>query len=201
VQEGAAVSAATTVDFPAGLHIFEAATLLVEVALRDGASVGVFNGVRLEATPERSAATIVADYDRISNERAEAYRRSPEGVAAAERSNCERQRLQGIHDALIARMPTIWRSEVAILNWLCEMQEPSDRIGVIIKKETIAAAFARHNYLPGMDCGPNFKRGDRFSEWRYLVGQALDGIVNGPAIHGIIHKFADEWRAKWGSPQ
>lgn len=185
------------VIFDAGMHISAAAARLCGVAKDQGSAVGDFNGIRLSADRSSTAEQIVAAFDRESAARAEAYRKSPEGIAAEERRNAERQRLQGIHDDLMARLPILEWTHVPILDWLCAMQEPSDHIGVIVKRDTIVAEFAKHLYTPGMDCGADYQRGVKNSEFRYLVGQALDGLARGPSIHSILHKFVAEWKARW----
>lgn len=187
------------VAFAPGQHVDAAAAKLCEVARAEGAAHGSFNEVQLSADKSSTPESVLKDYDRIVEERAKAYRESPEGIAATERSNEDRRTKQAIHQALMERLPALdWNSHVAVLDWLCEMQGPSDRIGVLIMKRTIEEAFAKRGYTPGMDCGPDYRKGDKNSEFRYLVGQALDGIVNGPAIHSILHKFTAEWKEKWG---
>jgi hypothetical protein len=188
---------ATEVHFAPGLHISEAATLLAREG-KNGNAFGVFNDIRLDATPASTIVAIVADYDRISKERAEAYRRSPEGIAAAQRSDEERRALQDKHDTLVAQLETLdWNNDVAVLDWCCSMQEPSDRVGIIIKKDTILAAFARHGYTPNMRTGSDFMEDVRRVHHAYLIGQALAGLQS-VAIHGIIHDFADRWKQKFG---
>lgn len=190
---------AATVDFPPGTRIDDAAAMLAQAAWREGAAVGSFNGVELTATPASDAVAIVTEYNRLCAERQEAYRKSPEGIAAAEQANERRRALQDKHDALMDRLPGLLRlDQVAIVDWLCEMQEPSDHIGVIVRRDTIVAAFAKHGYEPGMECGAEFKSEVQASVFRWLVGQALDGLSRGPAIHGIIHKFAAEWKDQFG---
>ncbi len=187
------------IDFPAGTRIDDAAIMLVEAATRDGSASCSFNGVELTATPTSAPAAIVAEYDRVCLERQEAYRKSPEGIAATERANERRRALQDRHDALMDRLPGLFaRDQVTIVDWLCAMQGPSDHIGVIVRRDTIVAAFAKHGYEPGMDCGADFKPDVQASVFRYLVGQALDGLTRGPAIHGVIHKFANEWKERFG---
>lgn len=190
---------ANPVRFDAGMHITTAAELLAAAA-KFGNARGRFNDIEMFATRGTTTAEIVAEWERQSAERAEAYRQSPEGIEAAQRRDDIRRRMQGQHDRLMGELPMLdWTSDVAILNWLCAMQAPSDHIGVIIRKDTIAAAFGKRGYVPSMDTGANYRADDRHSAFRYLVGQALDGIVNGPAIHSIIHKFTDEWKERFGS--
>lgn len=186
------------VEFAAGTHIDRAAEALVEMARREGEAIGRFNGVELSATRNTTPDAISAEYNRICEERAAAYRASPEGIAAAARANERRRSLQGKHDALMARLPSLdWRDDVAVLDWCCEMQEPSDHVGVIIKKDTILAEFAKHGFTPNMRTGSDYIADSRLVSHAYLIGQALAGIAH-VAIHGIIHKFAAEWKERFG---
>lgn len=185
-------------DFMPGTHISEAARLLCERAKRDGVATGNFNDVTLRAGIEVTPEDIVAFYDREMARLADEYRRSPEGIAAAKRDDDERRQMQGEHDALVARLPALdMHDQHAVLDWICAMQEPSDRKGVIVKRETIVAHFEKAGYQANENTGPAYDGSDRKNSFRYLVGQALAGLKDGPAIHPIIHKFAGEWRERF----
>lgn len=185
-------------DFVAGTHIREAATLLVERAKIDGVATGIFNGITLHAGVEVTPRDIEDYYDRETARRAEEYRRSPEGVAAAKRADDARRVMQDTHDTLMKRLPELsMYDQPAVLEWLCAMQEPSDRNGVIIKRDTIIKHFEKAGYEANENTGDAYKADDRNNAFRYLVGQALAGLKEGPAIHPIIHKFADEWRQRF----
>ncbi len=186
-----------TIDFAPGMHISRAAEQLVEAAKKHGAAEGSFNGIALRADATTTAAVLVAHYDAECEQRSEEYRRSPEGQDAQRRSDEERASLQARHDALMRRLPTLdFGNDVAVLNWLCQMQEPSDRMGVITRRNTILSTFAKHGFLPGVNCGADFRPESRENVHRWLVGQCLSGL-EGPAIHSIVHKFARDWRAKF----
>jgi hypothetical protein len=87
-------------------------------------------------------------------------------------------------------------NDVAVLDWLCEMQPASDRAGVIVRRQTILDIFAKHGFLPGVNCGKNFRPESRENVHRWLIGQAL-ATLESFAIHGIVHKFAREWKDKF----
>lgn len=187
-----------SIFFGAGMHISAAAEKLVAGAQEFGSARGAFNDIELTATRGTAAVDIVAEYDRLSNERADAYRRSPEGIAAAQRSDDERRRLQDKHDALMVQLKTLdWSNDVAVLDWCCAMQEPSDRIGVIVKKDTILAEFAKHGFTPSMRTGSDFIEDVRGVHHTWLIGQAL-ATLKSVAIHGLIHDFAKRWKQKFG---
>ena len=186
------------IEFYAGCHIAKAAKLLLDAAKSNGEAVGMFNNIQLVAREGQTEADVVGDYQRQSEALAELYRNSPEGRAAATEREESRAAAQAKHDRLMRQLPSLnFRDDAAVLDWCCQMQEPSDHVGVIVRRETIVETFAKHGFEPGVNCGADYKPRDRGNMFRYLVGQALSGLQDGPAIHSIIHQFADEWRAKF----
>lgn len=183
-----------TVEFMAGCPIAEAARLLVATAVEHGAATGDFNGVTLVADQQSTALGIVAIYDAESTARATAYRNSPEGREAERQREARRSDLQARHDAYMRKLPTLdFTNEVAVLDWLCGIQDATDHVGVIVRRETILATFERHGFKPNVNCGADFRKGSRDNEYRWLVGQALE-TLRVCAIHSLIHKFAKEWK-------
>jgi hypothetical protein len=159
-----------------------------------------FNGVRVEAMPGATPDELVASWSAKMEAKAAAYWESPEGKALKAEQEDRRARIQSKADALMTALPRLdFTNDVAVLNWLCEMQEPSDHIGVIVPRTKIILEFKKRGYMPNVNCGQDFRPDDRENVFRWLVGQALDGL-NGPAIHGIIHKFAADWKAKFSQP-
>lgn len=185
------------IQFPAGMHIAKAAELLCDAAEEHGEASAAFNDITLTATRGNTAAAIVADFEARSAAAAKAYRESPAFLAAEEQRQRTRREMQARHDALMARLPTLdWSGDVAVLDWCCEMQAPSDLIGVVIMRETILAEFARHGFTPNIRTGKDFDDKSRMVVHAYLIGQALDGIQGG-GIHPIIHDFAAKWRQRF----
>lgn len=190
---------AKIVNFGAGEHIAQSAEKLVAAAKDNGAANGVFNEIELTATAVSTSDSIVNFYNQESKRRAEAYRNSPEGKEAERQRGISRSNAQQLHDTLMAQLPQLDMSDdVAVLDWLCQMQEPSDHNGVIVRRETIVSVFEKHGFRADENCGADYRPGDRKNMHRYLVGQALSGLKDGPAIHPILHKFANEWRAQFG---
>ena len=187
------------VHFSAGSHIDDAAKILVAAATEHGQATGKFNDIALTADRSSTPESIAAFYTSECERRADAYRKSPAGIAAAAASKKDRSERQAEHDALIKRLSSLdWSSDAEVLAWMVAMQEPSDRIGVVVDRKTIVSAFEQHGFVAGANCGADYKRGDRDNEFRWLIGQALSGLKDGPAIHGIIHKFAADWRRRFG---
>ena len=189
-----------SLDFLAGTHIEAAARQLVAAAQEHGAASGTFNGIALAADASTSMEAIVAHFNNETTERSLKYRNSPEGQEADRQADKRRADAQYQHDALMNRLPSLdMKDDVAVLEWLCQMQAPSDHVGVILRRQTIISAFEKAGFVANANCGKEYRPGDRENMHRYLVGQALAGLKEGPAIHSILHKFADEWRKQFGS--
>lgn len=187
----------TQVSFHPGEDIGSAARRLTKAAYVSGYATGTFNDVVLEAHSDTAAYDVVMHYNRECARRRTEYEASPEGQAEIAARNDERQRLQSLHDELVAQLDILdFSNDSDVIDWLSQMQEPSDRIGVTVDRERILAAFRSHGLVPGMDVSPRFNSNDRASFYRWLVGQALEGIKT-ISIHGIFHKFAREWREKF----
>lgn len=182
-----------TLTFMAGSHVSDAISELIAEAPAEGE----FNGITITAHPGDKHQTLLAQWNAAMDARAKAYRESPEGLADAAEQEQKRQQLQSRHDSLMNRLPSLdFKDQVAVLDWLCAMQEPSDYRGVIVRGNTILCTFSKHGFKPSVNTGADFKPDDRDNVFRYLVGQALDGL-SGPAIHPILHKFVGEWKAKF----
>lgn len=188
----------TEVKFLAGTHIEQAAEQLVAIANKDGSAWGFFNDVKLAAMRGASPADVVSDFTAEVKHQSDAYEKSEAGKQAAKNREERRSSAQAKHDALMAELTKLdFSNDAKVLDWVCRMQEPSDHAGVIVRTDTIVSAFESRGFVANANCGPDFKADDRDNSFRYLIGQALSGLSEGPAIHPIIHKFADQWRARW----
>lgn len=192
-----------TIEFSPGTHIERAAKELCAAAIQSGRTVAArFNDIELTARPNEGHAEVASRYYRAAEERAAAYRASPEGKEQEVRRERERAHLQSEHDTLVATLPRLdFTNRVAVLDWLCALQPATDRLGVTIEREKIVAKFEAEGFEAGANCGPDYRDDDSDNTFRYLVGQALDGLKNGPAIHGILHKFVAEWKAKFAAQE
>lgn len=182
-----------------GENVEHTARRLCAAAKIHGAARTKFNDIFLSASPESTAAEIVKEFLAESERRHEAYKASPEGRAAERAAQERRQAMQATADRLMQSLPTLdFTNAGAVLDWLAAMQGPSDLVGVSVPKAQIVEAFAAHGFYPGVNCGPDFRRGDRDNELHWLVGQALETLDKMGAIHGIFLRFADDWRRDHG---
>lgn len=186
-----------------GQTINRAAAEMIMLANKTNDTVmAKFNDIEIKANPcENEAvgvATIKAYYISESDCRAEAYRNSPEGKRAAAEAEDRKQKLQMKMDEAMSKLESLDFSDlVAVIDWLEEVRDPSDHIGVNTPSKEIVKFFGKHGFKPGVNCGKDFD-GDseeNFAHW--LIGQALDDLKSVGAIHQVFHKFADDWRQKF----
>lgn len=158
-----------------------------------------FNGIDLEVDWRGSPEVVVRDYRQKVEAAQAAYWASDEGKKEAEQSSLCKARLQTKHDNLMLTLKDLdFKNDEALINWLCEYQEPSDYIGIVKFPEDVVSVFARFGYFPNVNCYENFNGKDRDNFARWLIGQALACLESDiKAIHPIIHKFAEEWKLKF----
>lgn len=185
------------VHVQAGEHIDNAIKALVHAAQTHGAAKATFNGVELVADPAATASALLSEWSRKQEEAAFAYRNSPEGKAAEAKREASIQSAQETHDRLVQDLATLnFKNDVAVLDWICAIQDSTDHVGVAVNKAAIADAFAAAGYEPAVNIGKDFKPDDRDNVFRYIVGQALD-CLQSVAIHGMTHTFVANWKAKF----
>lgn len=188
------------VEFGAGEHISRAACRLVEAAQKYGEAKGHFNEIELTANALSIPQDITEYFETECTRRAEAYRASPEGIVSAKRNQDEIAALEVERDRLMAALPSLdFSNQSAVLDWLCALQVPSDRSGVAVDSKAVLNAFADHGLIADANCGKDFNGENRDNFYRYIVGQGLSGLKDGPAIHWIINKFTGEWKAKFAA--
>lgn len=183
-----------------GDHVRTVATDLVALAGRMGRPAECrFNDVKMRAEPGWPVDKVLNAWETETAARDDAYRNSPEGRRMAAEMAQRRVRLQAQADAAMARLPDLDFSDpVAVLDFLRDVQEPSDHIVVAVDGAAIISAFLVNGYEPGVYCGDAYDEADRDRSFRWLVGQCLDTLKRG-SIHPIVHKFAAEWKAKFAA--
>lgn len=185
---------------PAGMSIDNAAVRLVEAAKASpaGKAWATFNGVRIEARSDDRADEIVAAWSKESARKAAEWRASPEGRRQAREAEERVKALQEQHDRLVHELVSIDPADdVRTLDWFCRLQPCTDHVDVKVESETLVRVFEGAGFRAGANTGPAYRENDRNNSFRYLVGQALDGLTTGPAIHPILHKFVAEWKARF----
>lgn len=173
---------------------------MIELARQTAGTVKAkFNNIELTATPDSNADDINRLYCEESERRSEAYRNSPEGKKAAREAEQRKKQMQRKHDALMRRLPKLnFADDVAVLDWLCELQEPSNCIGIVIQRDMILSTFAAHGYYPNVNCGKDYNRDDRDNVVRWLIEQALYSLQSKfGAISRNIQKFTDDFKKKF----
>lgn len=180
-----------------GQHITSFAAQLVRAAEASGEARGVFNGVEIIAERGATADGLRDQWQRKTDAAHVAYLNSPTSRAAKAKREAGIAAAQETHDNLVRDLATLdFENDVAVIDWICAIQDSTDHVSLVVDKPRIIAAFEAAGFAVNVNCGPAFKADDRDNVFRYLVGQALDGLKS-VAIHGIIHKFAGEWKDKF----
>lgn len=187
------------INVGAGTHISNLAKKMVASFASDNQPVqGEFNGIILVADQNSTVESIQKDYSDQSDAQVEAYRNSPEGQKDAREREERIQCLMAQRDALMTELSTLdFSSNVAVLDWLCAMQDPSDHVDVSVDKQVILSTFAQHGLVPNMNTGSAYNGEDEDNSAKYVIGQGLS-TLEFCSIHHMVNDFAEEWKKKFG---
>jgi hypothetical protein len=178
---------------------------LVAENLADRASLSgrehfcIFNSVEVRCAPDETALIAANRWQADFNAKAETYRNSPEGQAAAREAMLRHEAAQKDTDALLRRLPRVLagQEDHEILRWLCQWNAAADRADIVREEERVLALFEKAGFQVNACTGPEYVEADRRISFLYLVGQGMDGIRRVGTPHGIIHKFAEQWRQRF----
>lgn len=181
----------------AGTHIGLACKEAVAMAVNENAKVKFsFNGVELLARPQHSPADLQAEWDAISNQRAEDYRNSPKGRAAAKKRTEEILRKQRSMNTSLAVPPDAIADHDKLMILLKGVAEDADDIGVQFSKDRLAAQLEAAGFVENEHVGEKpewFNSRPRMA--RYIVGQALNCLRRGMGPHPATGSFVERYFA------
>ena len=141
-----------------------------------------------------------ATVERVNEERADAYRKSPKGIEAARKSAAAQEAARLNLDQLIREL----RSDFDYLDmgrWLVRYIEGQDRVGSGLDPAMMNARFEQMGYVRGEGVfDPPRKPVGLQADIRYIVGQVMEfynpkdkvGIFGKP---GVAHPLLGEWAA------
>lgn len=188
-----------TIEPQLGRNVSEVAKEMV-AAVKAGAKSAhaVFNEVSLVAVRGTTVSDIEAQLHAGYAAASEAYRKSPEGIAAKAKEQSDRRNMQATADALMVEFKTLdMASDVAVLDWLDRFQDPSDNTTIRTDTKRVIEGLKAAGYVSNANCGPAFNESDRDNYARYLVGQALSCLESVGAIHQVFGTMHERWKAKF----
>lgn len=162
---------------------------------------GEFNGITVIANKNSTVESITTDFHLQMKKASDDYENSSEGKKAKAEREERLKTVQSNAKELMKQLPKLnFKSNLEVLDWLCNIQPATDYIGAISseEKDEIISTLTNNGFLPGVNTGKNFKEDDEDNFARYVIGQALSGLTgNVEAIHHIVTKFTDDWKEKF----
>lgn len=183
-----------------GTHISDAIGSALTVATERGVPVCFdFNGVHVVVNPGDNPDDVLRIWSDTMDANAAAYRASPAGIKAAQEAAEWLTRLQALHDELMAKLPGVVTDESALVQW-CEDFSRTDHIGIKGRNYPGAIALMEAAGWRCNDMVGNYEAVYRQPEAmaRWLIGQAMDCMARDLPPHGIMEKFAAEYRRMRG---
>jgi len=165
---------------------------------------GSFNGVDVTASPSSSVYDLVTFWRFKMNRRAEEYRDSPEGRAAAAQRAAQIAALQTRYAELMVELPTLdFVNQYVLLRWFHDFEKVNGDVDLHEDDgdmDRVVATFAEHGYQPDVNVGSAFNENDADNCARYIIGQCLSCIIKFGVIPQILPDFVDKWTKKFAPP-
>lgn len=185
----------------AGTHISEAIEKAISLATghRDPVEFS-FNGVCLIVNEESAPAEVEKLFYMTLELNGKAH---DTPIRRAE----EEARRRKYQEELDAFLPTLHALDMAsqsdVLHWLCNFETLSSWTFVNFDRERVLAKFTEAGYVPSDFCKDVDESVDQWrervgrdGEFRWIVGQALDGIKHIGCPHQMIHTFSEGFLLK-----
>lgn len=180
----------TEIEVMAGSHITNAC----RAAVASAPAFFTFNGVRVEANPGDTEAALVAAWTAEMDRRAEEYRNSPQGKAAAERRKAEADALQRKYDETMASVGDLTDAATA-MRFVRDISTASDHIDVLCDLADPAKLLGRAGYVGNAHVGDIDATSSPRKVAEYIAGQFINCASKGPIPPVAVH-FAEKWLAE-----
>lgn len=157
-----------------------------------------FNGIECRVLSDSKPAEIVDHYHATLDARHKEWVSSAEGKAYEARRQEEfASQLEKVR-ALEAQLPAIVDDRDALVAWVGAFGEVNDHVDIKIDRNGILGLLNGAGYQANDCVGDKFdgENKDNFARW--LIGQAMDGLLRrGGRVRPIAAKFAKEYAEKF----
>lgn len=177
------------IEFMGGTSVEEAAAELI----RKAPAKGMFNGVYL-ACNDRSqgSASVISAWRKEMDAKSEAYKKSPEYKEQQLKRKIKAEKNQLLIDGMMSRLNHSKANPIATLKWLAEFSQVADDNRMKYSKSALIKHLVSMRVSPNMNTGDAYDSSDINNRVHYVLGQALDNLMNDMPPHPICKKFADE---------
>lgn len=101
---------------------------------------------------------------------------------------------------LLARLDTLDFTDFdALITWLCDALPLSEIVSPPFPAQQVLTAFRCRGFLPSVNAGPDINLQDRESGARFVIAQALEGLMFSGPIYPLIPSLARRWRERFPS--
>lgn len=178
-----------------GESITHACREAINIANRQRSIVAFkFNDIEMFARPSDHETDLEGLYHHMCEQRAEAYRKSPEGIAAREKSEREGRQGQAQIDALVSGMNPVFDAGLdATITWLERYATLADDIRIDSHRDAVMSALLAHGYVNNEFTGADWVPGDKRVMGRWIVGQCINCMSIGMPPHPVSIKFCREY--------
>lgn len=174
-----------------GMHVRDAAAALVVIAEARRETVRAeFNKVEMQANPGETAEQVTDRFVATLDAKAEAYRTSPEGIAAAEKQRQDREHRGQVLGDVLRALPAKFTSHQAALRWAIKYIHAADWGGDTQPDRVIRVLEASGYADSDLEGLPKEAYQDPVTMAKYAMGQVINMMIHGRTPHPMLAEFA-----------
>lgn len=158
-----------------------------------------FNGINVNVTPSSTSSSVVSSFERASEERATAYKNSPEGKQAVIDAANRQKSAQTAVDDMLENFEIAAAHPDTLIEWLGAFSEVNDHIGLTWDRKGLISRLNDLGYKSNDCVGNPLVATDKVVFAKWLVGQCIETLNSMGSIHPIAHKFANDYKEKFGN--
>ena len=160
----------------------------------------IFNDVKLCVNEESDPAEIESIFHASMKMNSQAFNTPIRRQKEAER----RRKMQADLDEFLPTLDSLdMTNKAEVLHWLCRFEELSGWTFVSYNRSHVLLKFVEAGYKPGEFCRKENETQEEwqehagaYGEFRWIVGQALEGISSMGCPHQMIHTFTERFMGK-----
>lgn len=152
--------------------------------------IGTYNGVTFEVLPDDKDITVgelSRKFDSIKIHR------------VLEENNKVEKRTRQLTETAIESIDKLSQLDFTnlndVINWMDDFQSIR---GVSYDKDKIVSIFQKNGFNAGMNTGKNFDGENKENYAKWLIGQALKGLINDGQVAQMFSEYAEKWKKKFG---
>ena len=187
------------IEIRGGENISSAIDSLIKQSKDYNSSVfAIFNDIKIVVSPDSNKEFVFNKFKEDQNKLMTEYLMSEEYIQKTKNFNTEQVKIQEKLNSIIQNeFPTSKSSKKDILIFLEKLQPYTDFIGLNVQVNKILNGLIKLGFKENVNCNELFKENDENNFADYIIGQAMDQLIETKHIHQSVCIHIKFWMEKF----